>query len=235
MTHAVGPYRPRTLAGSGLETGWCRDDHRVHGASHPVGISRRDARRGVLGRRLGRARHHVRHRPRPAGAQATTAAPVSTTSSTTIRPTSTVASTTVVPTTGVPTTGVPVTGAAGVDDERGLRHHRVPRTGVHDDTIPHLVAVLDDVRIGRHDCYRRVVFAFRGDQLPEYAVEVRTPPFMGPPGEPIAVAGASSVWVRFGTADAHTAEGVASVQRPIRPAGYAALTEIRQIGASRPS
>jgi hypothetical protein len=100
----------------------------------------------------------------------------------------------------------------------------VPR---EDTTVPASAALLNAVRIAGHDCYDRVVFEFRGPSLPEWRVEPADPPFSGPSGLPVTVLGTSWLHVRFGTANAHTDDGEATVG--IAPVPLGDTTVLRQV------
>ena len=74
------------------------------------------------------------------------------------------------------------------------------------------------------------MFEFAAPHFPEYVVEESTPPFSGPPGFPIVIRGEAFLRVRFGTANAHTDDGLASVSHaPIMPSGYATFRQIQMI------
>ena len=98
------------------------------------------------------------------------------------------------------------------------------------DAIPQSIALLSTVRAGRHDCYERIVFDFKDENLPEFQVAVASPPFSGPSGDPIPVAGNRFVKVRFGTTYAHY-PGTGNYEGPdsITPAGFMTIREIRLI------
>jgi hypothetical protein len=96
--------------------------------------------------------------------------------------------------------------------------------------MPAAVAALTSVRTGAHDCYERVTFVFREDNAPQYAVRPAEPPFAGPSGEPIPVAGSSFLLVHFETAYARY-PGVDGYDGPnsIVPPGFQAIREVRLI------
>jgi hypothetical protein len=152
----------------------------------------------------------------------TTTAPA-TTAPTTTAP-ATTAPTTTAPTTTAPTTTAPTTTAPVCPGPA------FGRAAVESTTIPPAVALLTAVRVANHDCYDRVVFEFRGPALPEWRVEASTPPFSGPSGEPVDVAGTAWLRVRFATADAHTEAGEATVGiAPIDLRDAAALAQVQLI------
>lgn len=96
--------------------------------------------------------------------------------------------------------------------------------------IPPAIASLTSVRTGEHECYERVVFDFKDDNLPDYEIAYAAPPFSGPSGIPIAVAGTRFVKVRFATTYARY-PGVGSYDGPdvVRPAGFDLINEIHLI------
>lgn len=66
------------------------------------------------------------------------------------------------------------------------------------------VAVLDSVRAASHDGFDRMVFYFRGAELPGYVVEYRTDePTHCASGAPIALNGAARLHVRLSPTQAH--------------------------------
>ena len=74
------------------------------------------------------------------------------------------------------------------------------------------------------------MFEFAAPHLPEYVVEESKPPFSGPSGMPIDIRGQAFLRVRFGTANAHTDDGLSSVSNaPIMPSGYATFRQIQMI------
>jgi hypothetical protein len=70
------------------------------------------------------------------------------------------------------------------------------------------VAVLDSVRTGKHDGFERIVFVFRGSQLPGYVVEYQQEEATHcASGAPIAVGGAARLHIRLSPAQAHAPVG----------------------------
>ena len=66
---------------------------------------------------------------------------------------------------------------------------------------PGTVALLTDVRVGRHAGFERVVFEFENDIVPGYAVEyLPGPVHADPSGLPVAVSGDSYLFVRMSSA-----------------------------------
>ena len=96
--------------------------------------------------------------------------------------------------------------------------------------IPPAIASLTAVRTGQHDCYERVVFDFQDENLPDYQIGFGAPPFSGPSGIPIPVAGTRFVRVRFGTTYARY-PGTGPYDGPdgVDPAGFTVIEEIRLI------
>jgi hypothetical protein len=73
------------------------------------------------------------------------------------------------------------------------------------------------------------VFDFNDEALAEYEVAIASPPFTGPPGEPVPVAGNAFIRVRFGSTVARYLElGAYTGPDSIVP-GFAAIKEIRLI------
>lgn len=106
-------------------------------------------------------------------------------------------------------------------------YSEVPRS---EQAMPAEAALLQEVRVGRHDCFERTVLEFAGSALPQYQVEVSSPPFVGPSGQAVEVRGKSFLRVRLGTANAHTESGTATVGRdPLLPNGFAALEQVQLI------
>jgi hypothetical protein len=98
------------------------------------------------------------------------------------------------------------------------------------DSIPRSIALLSTVRASQHDCYERIVFDFKDENLPEFQVAVASPPFSGSSGVPIPVAGNRFVKVRLGTTYARY-PGTGNYAGPdsIQPAGLTVIREIRLI------
>jgi hypothetical protein len=130
----------------------------------------------------------------PAGAPSTSAAVTTTTEpSTTIAPTTTLdpQPTTTAPATTAPTTTVPVaegevwvgtTAIASTAIEAGVDYSRK----------------LDDLRVGEHPGYTRLVFDFTEDgAAPAYLVMYREPPFIDIPGDVVPVDGEAFVYVNL--------------------------------------
>lgn len=108
-----------------------------------------------------------------------TTAPTSTTAAGSAGPTSTTAAT---------TTTAP--GASGLEDAT-VAQHSAPVQGSG-------TALLEDVRVGRHDTYERIVFQFRGNVVPGYTMQwVDGPILADASGEPVKVAGAAHLEMVF--------------------------------------
>lgn len=70
------------------------------------------------------------------------------------------------------------------------------------------VVILDAVRTARHNGFDRMVFEFRGSQLPDYLVEyARETPTQCGSGAPVSVPGAARLFVRLSPAQAHALVG----------------------------
>lgn len=69
-------------------------------------------------------------------------------------------------------------------------------------------ALLVDVRTGRHDGFDRIVFEFKGTELPGYYIEYIDKPVRScGSGEVVPLAGNGWLQIRFEPANAHTEEG----------------------------
>lgn len=75
-------------------------------------------------------------------------------------------------------------------------------------------AVLDEVRIGRHDGFDRVVWEFRTGDRPRLWVEYVDEPSEPGSGEPVEVAGATAIQVTASTATDYGAEVYAPDHQP---------------------
>ncbi len=96
--------------------------------------------------------------------------------------------------------------------------------------MPAEAALLMVIRMGRHDCFERTVLEFSGTALPQYEVEISSPPFVDPSGQAVDVAGNSFLRVRMGTANAHTETGAPTVGRePLLPGGFTAIEQVQLI------
>jgi hypothetical protein len=95
-------------------------------------------------------------------------------------------------------------------------------------------ALLDRVAVGRHEGYDRVVFQFRGDELPGYRVEYVEPPLKEDgSGEPVDVAGSAFVVVRMEPAsgfDLNSGEGELVYKGPKRLPGASVVKEVVRTG-----
>ncbi len=75
------------------------------------------------------------------------------------------------------------------------------------------VAVLNEVRSARHGNYDRVVFEFKGKDLPTYHIEYIDRPVRAcGSGDVVPLAGDGWLEVRFSDAQAHTAEGAPTIK-----------------------
>ena len=74
------------------------------------------------------------------------------------------------------------------------------------------LVVLEDVRLGRHAGYDRIVFEFMQDEMPGYHIEyVDKPTYSCGSGEVVWLAGDGWLRVRFDTAQAHDDQGRSTV------------------------
>jgi hypothetical protein len=100
------------------------------------------------------------------------------------------------------------------------------------------IALLERVALGRHEGYDRVVFQFRGDDLPGYRVEYVEPPLKEDgSGNPVEIQGNAIVLVRMEPAsgfDLNTGEGVIVYKGPKRidgsPAGTSVIAQLVRTG-----
>ena len=97
------------------------------------------------------------------------------------------------------------------------------------------VALINDVRVGAHDTYDRVVFELLGSGTPRVRLERVSPPFVKDPGGlPLSVAGTSFVKIiLFATSGGGyaTPSGQPSYTGPTSfNAGYVRLTSLTQAG-----
>ena len=74
------------------------------------------------------------------------------------------------------------------------------------------------------------MFDFKEANLPDYQIALASPPFSGPSGIPIPVAGARFIKVRFATTYAHY-PGFGNYEGPdvVSPGGFAAVKEIHLV------
>jgi hypothetical protein len=89
-------------------------------------------------------------------------------------------------------------------------------------------AILADVRTGKHFGFDRVVFEFKGTELPGYYIE-----YIGKPvtecgsGKSVDLTGGGRLEVRFTPAQAHTDAGVATVSNRVQNPGYKAVKQLK--------
>ena len=85
------------------------------------------------------------------------------------------------------------------------------------------------MRAGQQDCYERVVFDFKDENLPAYRIMTAAPPFSGTSDIPIPVNGTGFIKVHFdGTHARHPELGAYTGPIAINP-GFAAIKEIHLI------
>ena len=85
------------------------------------------------------------------------------------------------------------------------------------------------MRAGQQDCYERVVFDFKDENLPAYRIMTASPPFSGTSDIPIPVNGTGFIKVHFdGTHARHPELGAYTGPIAINP-GFPAIKEIHLI------
>jgi hypothetical protein len=85
------------------------------------------------------------------------------------------------------------------------------------------------VRAGQQDCYERVVFDFKDENLPAYRIMTASPPFSGPSDIPIPVTGAAFIKVHFDGTHARNPEFGAYTGPSVINPGFAAIKEVHLI------
>ena len=90
------------------------------------------------------------------------------------------------------------------------------------------IAVLRDVRTGRHDTFDRIVFEFAGTAFPGYHVEYIDKPVRAcGSGHVVPLAGDGWLAIRFSPAAAHTESGDATVKQRTLSPGYPIVKEVK--------
>lgn len=90
-------------------------------------------------------------------------------------------------------------------------------------------AIVEDVRIGTHEGYDRIVFEFRGDEIPEWSVAYIGEAVACGSGKPVPVGGGFILQVGMTTAAAHDDDGNLTIDATQLSAGFPQMTEAIQI------
>ena len=88
--------------------------------------------------------------------------------------------------------------------------------------------VLEDVRLGRHAGYDRIVFEFRRNAMPGYHIEyVDKPAYRCGSGEAVWLAGDGWLSVRFDATQAHDDQGHSTIDYRERVVDFSILREVQ--------
>lgn len=109
----------------------------------------------------------------------------------------------------------PAAGSSNRYDERVDNAEFNGTAGITEKKNPNVtaVAILHDVRSARHGTYDRVVFEFKGSEMPTYHIEYIDRPVRAcGSGDVVSFAGDGWLDVRFSDAQAHTPEGYPTIK-----------------------